>query len=65
MIQGLVCAEPALAARIAAEAYRRNLLVETSGREDQVVKLLPPLTIDEETLSEGLGRLGEAVGVVG
>ena len=64
MIQGLVCAEPSLAARIAAEAYRRNLLVETSGREDEVVKLLPPLTIDEGTLSEGLGRLGEAAAAV-
>ena len=65
MIQGLVCAEP-VAGGSASQPRRtaRNLLVETSGREDQVVKLLPPLTIEEHTLSEGLGRLGEAVGVV-
>ena len=65
MIQGLVCAEPSLAGRIAAEAYARGLLVETCGPDDEVVKLLPPLTIEEETLSEGLGRLGEAAEVVG
>jgi diaminobutyrate-2-oxoglutarate transaminase len=66
MIQGLVCVEPAEAGRIAAESYARGLLVETCGPADEVVKLLPPLTIEPETLSEGLGRLGEAVeGVVG
>lgn len=66
MIQGLVCAQPAEAGRIAAEAYARGLLVETCGREDEVVKLLPPLTIESETLASGLDRLGQAVeGVVG
>ena len=65
MIQGLVCAQPALAGRIAAEAYARGLLVETCGREDEVVKLLPPLTIEEETLASGLDRLGQAVEGVG
>ena len=66
MIQGLVCARPAEAGRIAAEAYARGLLVETCGPEDEVVKLLPPLTIESETLASGLDRLGEAVeGVVG
>ena len=64
MIQGLVCAQPSLAGRIAAAAYARGLLVETCGPQDEVVKLLPPLTIDEETLASGLDRLGEAVEAV-
>ncbi len=65
MIQGLVCAEPSLAGRIAAAAYARGLLVETCGPADEVVKLLPPLTIEEETLASGLDRLGQAVEGVG
>ena len=48
----------------AAETYARSLLVETCGPEDQVVKLLPPLTIEEETLASGLDRLGQAVEAV-
>ena len=58
MIQGLVCAQPAEAGRIAAEAYARGLLVETCGREDEVVKLLPPLTIDVGDPRVGPGSLG-------
>lgn len=64
MIQGLACAEPELAGRIAQAAYARGLLVETSGREDEVLKLLPPLTIEMETLEQGLDVLAEAVEAV-
>jgi diaminobutyrate-2-oxoglutarate transaminase len=60
MIQGLACA-PALAGRITAEAFELGLLVETSGPEDEVVKLLPALTIPDEQLDEGLELLVRAV----
>lgn len=54
LIQGLVSTDPAIAGRISELAYERGLLVETAGPRDEVLKLLPPLTIPEETLSEGL-----------
>lgn len=46
------------------EAYQRGLLVETSGPDGEVVKLLPPLTISDEELSEGLSILAGSVGAV-
>lgn len=33
----------------------------TCGSEDQIVKFLPPLIIDENTLVEGLNRFEKAV----
>jgi diaminobutyrate-2-oxoglutarate transaminase len=60
MIQGLACA-PGLAGRIVEEAFELGLIVETSGPEDEVVKLLPALTIPDEQLDEGLELLVRAV----
>lgn len=37
-----------LAARVQRAALRRGLIVELGGRQDSVVRLLPPLTITEE-----------------
>jgi hypothetical protein len=42
-------------------AFERGLLVETSGPEGEVVKLMPPLTIEPEELEEGLGLFASAV----
>jgi diaminobutyrate-2-oxoglutarate transaminase len=61
MIQGLACPEcPQLAGLISAEAYRRGLIIETSGTEDNVLKVLPPLTIEDEQLKQGLDIVAEA-----
>ncbi len=35
--------------------------METSGPEDEVVKLMPPLTVEPEDLQKGLKILEEAV----
>lgn len=63
--RGLMCGlemKPAkLAAAVSREAFGRGLLVETSGAEDQVLKLLPPITISEKGLKRGLALLREAV----
>jgi diaminobutyrate-2-oxoglutarate transaminase len=52
------------AGEISKQAFQRNLVIETAGSEDQVVKFLPPLIIDEETLMEGLKRFEAAVDAV-
>ncbi|WP_440713559.1 diaminobutyrate--2-oxoglutarate transaminase [Gordonia sp. FQ] len=64
MVRGLVFDEPGQAGEVCALAYEAGLLAETSGPEDQVVKLLPPLTIDEDDLDHGLGILADAVAQV-
>jgi diaminobutyrate-2-oxoglutarate transaminase len=46
---------------ISAYAFEENLMIETCGSESQVIKFLPPLTIDEELLKEGLVRFEKAV----
>ena len=60
-LTGVVFPDPDTAGKVAAEAYKRNMLVETSGPEDEVVKLMPPLTIENEDLEKGLAILEEAV----
>ncbi|AFA73005.1 diaminobutyrate--2-oxoglutarate transaminase EctB [Gordonia polyisoprenivorans VH2] len=60
MARGLVFAEPADAGKVCAAAFGAGLLAETSGPSDEVVKLLPPLTISTEDLDHGLGILADA-----
>src|SRR5690606_28122768 len=57
LILGMECATPALASLISRRAFELGLIVETAGADDQVVKLLPPLTIEPSELEEGLDIL--------
>ena len=43
------------------EAFRRGLIVERVGRGNTVIKVMPELLIDEETLRRGLDILTEAI----
>jgi diaminobutyrate-2-oxoglutarate transaminase len=51
----------ALAAEVQAAALRRGLIVELGGRNDSVVRLLPPLTLDEETARFAVSALLEGL----
>jgi diaminobutyrate-2-oxoglutarate transaminase len=65
LIQGLVCQDdPALAGRIAAQAFKHGVVIETSGAHDEVLKLLPALTIEDELLARGLDVLERSVAEV-
>ncbi|MBY6676190.1 diaminobutyrate--2-oxoglutarate transaminase [Rhodococcus sp. BP-332] len=64
MVQGLVFDDAEKASKVTALAYDKGLLAETSGPSDEVVKLLPPLTITEEDLDHGLGILADATATV-
>jgi diaminobutyrate-2-oxoglutarate transaminase len=64
LARGLRLSQPALAAEVQSNAFGRHLLMETSGARDDVVKLLPPLTITDEELDEGLAILRAAVRTV-
>lgn len=63
LVHGLVAGEN-VADAVSREAFTRGLLMETSGPKDEVVKLLPPLTITDAELDEGLGILEDAVAAV-
>jgi diaminobutyrate-2-oxoglutarate transaminase len=61
MVWGLEIPEIGFASKVSTKAFEKQLLVETCGSKSQVLKLLPPLIIDEDLLYEGLKRLGEAI----
>jgi diaminobutyrate-2-oxoglutarate transaminase len=61
LAHGLAFAQSGLAQKVAAAAFDLGLLVETAGPPDQVVKLMPPLTIRDDELTHGLSLLAEAV----
>jgi diaminobutyrate-2-oxoglutarate transaminase len=53
--------DKSIAGQLSGYAFKENLIVETCGSDGQVVKFLPPLIIDEDTLREGLKRFETAV----
>ncbi|RPJ46571.1 MAG: diaminobutyrate--2-oxoglutarate transaminase [Betaproteobacteria bacterium] len=60
MIQGLAAADETLADRIARRCFEKGLVIETSGADD-VLKLMPALTIDEKLLCQGLDIIEDSV----
>lgn len=63
-IQGIAFEDAELAGKASAECFKLGLVIETAGIDDQVLKLLPPLTISDEDLEKGLGIIEEAVSKV-
>ncbi|RBL90696.1 diaminobutyrate--2-oxoglutarate transaminase [Chitinophaga flava] len=49
--------DPLLAKKVAQQSFQDKLIVECVGRHDKVVKLLPALTIEQETLDQALNIL--------
>ena len=60
-LTGIAFPDPDTAGKVAAEAYKRNLLMETSGPEDEVIKVMPPLNIASEDLQKGIAIIEDAV----
>lgn len=58
---GLPCAHRSMATRVSSYAFQAGLLIETCGRQGEVVKLLPPLTVTEEEISLAMQALASAV----
>lgn len=53
-----------LSSKVAEEAFERGLIMETSGPKDEVFKLFPPLTIDDEGLNKGFEIIEDSVKAV-
>jgi len=64
MACGLAFADGDLAGKVSAAAFEAGLLAETAGSRGQVVKLLPPLTVSDAELDEGLSVIDEAIRAV-
>lgn len=61
LIYGLEIPEPGFAKRVSQAAFEKGLIIELAGATDQVVKFLPPLVIDEETLLDGVNIVNETI----
>jgi len=61
MMTGLRFADAALANRVARDAFARGVLIETAGPHDEVLKIMPPLTIEANVLADGLTRVHAAI----
>lgn len=61
MIYGLEILERGLAAQISERCFENGLIIELAGADGQVVKFLPALTIDEETLLRGIAIVDQAI----
>ncbi|MER7062916.1 diaminobutyrate--2-oxoglutarate transaminase [Streptomyces albidoflavus] len=61
LVWGMEFADKSRAGAVSKRAFELGLLVETSGPESEVVKLLPPLTVSPDELDEGLRILARAV----
>ncbi len=64
MVHGLAFERGELAREVATAAFHRGLLVETAGPWEEVVKLLPPLTVTDDELDRGLALLADAAQTV-
>jgi diaminobutyrate-2-oxoglutarate transaminase len=60
LMTGLACPDGTLAGKVCQAAFRRGLVIETSGPDDSVVKCLPALTISDEDIERGLSILSES-----
>ena len=56
--------DPLLAKKTSSECFKHGLIIELAGRQDCVLKLLPPLTIGQENLEKGLHIIKESIQTV-
>tara|TARA_R110002124_G_scaffold34193_12_gene112582 strand:+ start:3705 stop:4997 length:1293 start_codon:yes stop_codon:yes gene_type:complete len=60
LMQGVDVGSGELAGAICARAFEKGLIIETSGADDEVVKVLAPLTTSKETFAKGFEILLDA-----
>ncbi|GAB7054395.1 MULTISPECIES: diaminobutyrate--2-oxoglutarate transaminase [Paenibacillus] len=60
-IQGIAFADAKKAGLLCEAAFKRRVIMETSGPDSEVAKLMPPLTIDHEVLDLGLQRVSDSM----
>ena len=53
--------DPEFASRVSREAFEHGVVIETAGAYSEVVKFLPPLTTDDETLLAGVDVVEAAI----
>lgn len=53
--------DSSLSEKVIEKCFEKNLICECAGREGAVVKIMPPLVIEDELLLEGLSKLKKSI----
>ncbi|MDI1366094.1 MAG: diaminobutyrate--2-oxoglutarate transaminase [bacterium] len=61
MMRGLNVGTGEIADQITSAAFARGLIIETSGAHDEIVKVLAPLTIEDDLFARGLDIVEDCV----
>ncbi|CAL99833.1 diaminobutyrate aminotransferase [Saccharopolyspora erythraea NRRL 2338] len=61
LARGLGFEDPEIAGKVSKAAFDRKLILETSGPDSEVIKIMPPLTVSDEELEQGLQIIRESV----
>ena len=61
MFQGINCVNGENAGKITSNAFKKGLIIETSGADDHVVKFLCPLIISDDNLEKGIDIVESAI----
>lgn len=64
LIYGLQIPLRGFCSDVSSEAFNSGLLIELAGANDDVLKFLPPLTIEKELLTDGLKIIDESISAV-
>jgi diaminobutyrate-2-oxoglutarate transaminase len=64
LIQGLVFQDGEMASQVSHEAFQRGVVIETAGPRGEVLKLLPPLVIEQRALAQAMDVLDESLAAV-
>ena len=64
LIYGVAFEDATLASQVSQACFDAGMVVETAGMEDQVLKLLPSLTISDEDLTLGLDTIEKSLAMV-
>ncbi|GGH75963.1 diaminobutyrate-2-oxoglutarate transaminase [Pullulanibacillus pueri] len=64
LMQGIACKREGIAKTITKAAFDQGLIIETSGPHDEVIKLLPPLIIDQDGIQKGMAILEKSIQAV-
>jgi len=61
MFRGINCVNGEIASQITRAAFKKGLIIETSGADDHVVKFLCPLVISMQNLEKGMDIVEESI----
>jgi diaminobutyrate-2-oxoglutarate transaminase len=64
MLWGIEFRHPSAARAVSSACFTHGLIVETSGAQSQVLKLMPALTIERDELESGLNIIEQSIGEV-